>query len=123
MCALLDGLNFQSSQNPFLVRIFIELSEISNRNHRSELTERPFPITVEDIITQPTTDVPIVPLYLSYEVDFFREVRLLTPNHPCDFKVVRLVWVRFVSRLVYPVFLQVERSSMFVLYGNDPLLA
>jgi integrase len=52
---------FQSSQNSFLMRIFIEFRKISNGHHGSVLTERPFPVAVEDVITQPTADVSIAP--------------------------------------------------------------
>jgi hypothetical protein len=104
------------------MRIFIEFFEIRYGHHGTELTECPFPITVEDVITQPATDVSIAPLYFSYEVDLFREVYLLSPNHPCNFKVVRLVWVRFVSSFVYLALPQVEWVTLFVLYGNYPLL-
>jgi hypothetical protein len=43
------------------MRIFIEFSEVSYRHHGAVLTELPIPITVEDVITQPATDVPIAP--------------------------------------------------------------
>jgi len=49
------------SQDAFLMAIFIESFEVSNRHHGAELTVRPFPMTVEDVIAQPATDVTITP--------------------------------------------------------------